>query len=369
VKDKKFTWHPGNLAFDDEIRQIGLAVNSFLSTHSKPKPGARPRLIRINGLLAHQAANRTDPTKTTGLRNRWAAEMVRRFTALRRLIYRTIVDEDCFGLGPAYKLYRPTVHISFDFPTNQAKIEAFMAWLKKQQDDGILEIISLPRLGQSLGEPWTNMFVKDSYERGVIRAREQLMSAGYGAPGMGDVEALPLLGTPALSGVMANPFHTDRVASLYLRSYEGLKNITHNMDTQISTILAQGMADGDNPIILAKKMNFVISGMGEDLGVTDSLGRFIPAERRAKMLARTEVIRAHSQATLQEAKVWGVAGVTAEVEFVNAGFNVCPECVALQGKTFTIEEAINIIPVHPHCRCAWIIVLKGQPKRIMYGPD
>lgn len=528
-----------------------------LSTHSKPKPTARPRLVRINGLLAHQANNRTDPTKTTALRNRWAAEMSRRFTALRQLIYRTIVDDDCFGLGPAYKLYRPTVHsnpchdeqgrfcstggggsvsgesnismfhgtssdyidsimkhgliaaaspggdawaekegdyaisrckigdreasvymtselrvassyaglaaqvsggtpvilkveipaaytgrmtkdekdseairftgrikpewiteqihergasssisirkkgrmislsqdqtkifylvvivdnhsapathslsahASFNFPTSQQKVEAFMTWLRKQQDEGILEIIELPRLGQSLGDPWTNMFVKDSYERGVIRAREQLMSAGYGAPGLGAVEALPLLGTPALSGILANPFHVDRLASMYMRSYEGLKGITSAMDMQISHVLAQGMADGDNPITLAKKMNYVISGMGENLGVTDSLGRFIPAERRAKMLARTEVIRAHAQATLQEAKNWGVAGVDVEAEFTTKGFNVCPLCQELAAKgPYTIEEAMNLIPAHPHCFCAWIIKPKDQPRRIMYG--
>jgi len=229
-----------------------------------------------------------------------------------------------------------------------------MAWLRKQQDDGILEIISLPRLGQSLGEPWTNMFVKDSYSRGVIRAREQLMSAGYGAPGIGDVEALPLLGTPALAGVLANPFHVDRVASLYIRTYDQLKGITAAMDTQISTILAQGMADGDNPIQIAKKLNFIISGQGDSLGVTDSLGRFIPAERRAKMLARTEIIRAHAQAQLTEFKVWGVAGVNVVAEWETAGFNVCPLCLELSAKgPYTIEQAMNMIPAHPHCRCAW----------------
>lgn len=332
------------------IKMTTTAFKSLQFNHSK----SRPRLIRINGLLAHQTLNRRDPTKTTGLRNRFAAEMGRRFTALRRLIYKTIVDEDCFGLGPAYKLYRPTVHTSFDFPTNQAKVEAFMAWLRKQQDDGILEIISLPRLGQSLGEPWTNMFVKDSYSRGVIRAREQLMSAGYGAPGIGDVEALPLLGTPALAGVLANPFHVDRVASLYIRTYDQLKGITAAMDTQISTILAQGMADGDNPIQIAKKLNFIISGQGDSLGVTDSLGRFIPAERRAKMLARTEIIRAHAQAQLTEFKVWGVAGVNVVAEWETAGFNVCPLCLELSAKgPYTIEQAMNMIPAHPHCRCAW----------------
>ena len=343
------------------------------------KPGAKPRLIRVNGLLAHQALNRIDPTKTTGLRNRFAAEMGRRFFALRRLIWKALVQDDVFGLGPAYKLFRPAVHAElttpgprkFDFPLLQDKAAAFMEWLQEQEKLGILETVTLPRLGESLGTPWTNIFIKDSYSRGVIRAREQLMSAGYGTPGLGDVGiGLPLLGTPALSGIMANPFHVDRLASMYLRSFDTLKGITADMDMQISHVLAQGLADGDNPVTLGKKLNYVISGMGENLGITDSIGRFVPAERRAVMLARTEVIRSHAVATLQEAKIWGVAGVTAEVEFVNAGFNVCPECISLQGKTYTIEEAMNIIPVHPHCRCAWIIKpIEGRYVEPLNYPD
>lgn len=320
----------------------------------KYQPQARPRLVKINGLLAHAVSNRTDPTRTTGLRNRWAAEMGRRFSALRRLIWKAIVEQDCFGLGPAYTMFRPTVHTlsppaqkAFDFPRLEDKIPAFMQWLQKQQDEGILELVSYPRLGQSLGDPWTNMFVKDSYSRGVQRARYELTGAGYPVP--------TLETTGGLVASLSTPFHTDRLASVYLRAFDQLKGITGDMDTAISTILSQGLADGDAPVKLAKKLNYVISGMGESLGTHDILGRFIPAERRAKMLARTEIIRSHALATLQEAKVWGAVGVTAQVEFVNAGFNVCPICQGLQGKVYTIEEAINIIPVHPHCRCAWII--------------
>ncbi len=324
------------------------------------KPGAKPRLIRVNGLLAHQASNRIDPTKTTGLRNRFAAEMGRRFFALRRLIWKALVQDDVFGLGPAYKMYRPTVHIElttpgprkFDFPLLQDKTSAFMEWLQEQERLGILETITLPRLGESLGTPWTNIFIKDSYSRGVIRAREQLMSAGYGAPGLGAGD-LPLMGLPGMtSGIFANPFHSDRLASVFLRSYDGLKGISSAMSMQISHVLAQGLADGDNPITLAKKMNYVISGMGKDLGITDSLGRFIPAERRAKMLARTEVIRAHHLATVQEYRNWGVAGVNVVAEWVTAGFNVCPICNEIARKgPYTLDQVQNMLPAHPHCRC------------------
>jgi hypothetical protein len=260
-----------------------------------------------------------------------------------------------FTAPTTHTLSTPAVHVKFDFPRLEDKIPAFMAWLQQQQDEGILELVTLPRMGQSLGEPWTNLFVRDSYERGVIRAREQLMTAGYGTPGLGAGD-LPLMELPGMaSGVLANPFHVDRLASVFLRSYDGLKGISNAMDMQISHVLAQGLADGDNPITLAKKMNYVISGMGKDLGITDSLGRFIPAERRAKMLARTEVIRSHHLATVQEYRNWGVAGVNVVAEWVTAGFNVCPICQEIARKgPYTLDQVQNMLPAHVHCRCTTI---------------
>jgi SPP1 gp7 family putative phage head morphogenesis protein len=92
-----------------------------------------------------------------------------------------------------------------------------------------------------------------------------------------------------------------------------------------------------------------------DLALTDTLGRFIPATRRAMMLARTEIIRAYAEATLQEFRNWGVEGVSAKAEWSTAGDDrVCPKCAPMEGRIFTLDEASGLIPFHPNCRCAWI---------------
>ena len=149
------------------------------------------------------------------------------------------------------------------------------------------------------------------------------------------------------------PLHLDRLGVLYTRVFSELKGITAQMDQQISRILAQGLADGDNPRLLARKLVAVINGDGVDqLGLRDSLGRFIPAQRRAEILARTEIIRAHHQAMIQEYMNWGVEGVTILAEWKTAGdHRVCERCEALEGETFTLEVAMNMIPLHPQCRC------------------
>jgi len=254
---------------------------------------------------------------------------------------------------------------AFDFPTSQEKSAAFLEWLRTQEQAGILETVRIPQVGTGIDSAWTDTFIKDSYQRGVQRARDELLRGGYAVPSM-EV-------TGGISASMMQPFHIDRLGVAYSRAFDGLKGITSAMDTQISHVLTKGLADGDGQATIAKKLLATIDGNNAGtLGITDSLGRFIPAERRAAMLARTEVIRAHAMGTLQEAKNWGAAGVYAEVEFINAGFNVCPECTSLQGQMFTIEAAMDVIPVHPSCRCAWLIVpvsgkgevietLPGQP--------
>jgi SPP1 gp7 family putative phage head morphogenesis protein len=125
------------------------------------------------------------------------------------------------------------------------------------------------------------------------------------------------------------------------------------MDSQISRVLAQGIADGDNPRLLGQKLVSVINGSGADkLGIKDTLGRFIPAERRAEMIARTEIIRAHHLATIQEYRNWGVAGVAVEAEWHTAGDSrVCAECAEMEGHVFTLDEIEPMIPLHPQCRC------------------
>lgn len=294
-----------------------------------------------------------DPTRTTTLRNQFAREMSKRFAQLRGAIRKAIVLQDCFGLRN-----RPTTFSAptlpgpraFDFPRSGDKVDAFMDWLKRQEDAGILEISDFPQSGLAIDHAWTNKYVSSSYQQGIRRGRQELINANFDVP--------PMSQTGGMGVAFNQPFHLDRVGLLYTRVFSELKGITASMDSQISRVLSQGMADGKGPIELARILTRTVSGPVGGLGITDTLGRFIPAERRAKILARTEVIRAHHQATIQEYKNWGTEGVRVMAEFATAGDRrVCPECENLNGQIFPMgeEEATvsieNLIPVHPQCRC------------------
>jgi len=285
-----------------------------------------------------------DPTRTTALRNAWARDMNKRFLELTSAIREGVDKRDCFGLRKEMQTLQvvPPGFRAFAFMRDPEKVAAFMAWLQEQVDKGLLKVVVFQQVGKAVEAVWTNMYVFDSYKRGVIRARYELQKLGLDVPPIEDMNIL-----------FGTPFHMDRIGLLFTRVYTELKNITSAMSLQISKVLSQGLIDGDGPRLLARKLIGTINGAGMgDLGLTDTLGRFIPAQRRAEMLARTEVIRAHHIATIQEYRNWAVEGVIVKAEWMTAGDDrVCPKCAALEGKIFTLDEIEPLIPLHPMCRC------------------
>lgn len=302
-----------------------------------------------------------DPTRTTTLRNAFVREVNKRFNALIRKIRQVIVEYDVFGLTEKPIIQQTVTPKQFAFPRSADKVQTFMDWLDEQVKKDLLEVKEFRQVGEAIEEPWTNKYIYDSYKRGVIRARYELRKAGYTVPSIEE--------SGGISAVMnGTPFHIDRLGLLYTRVYSELKGITSQMEQQIGRVLAQGLADGDNPLLLARKLVATVSGPVGDLGITDTLGRFIPAKRRAQILARTEIIRAHHVATIREYRNWELEGVQVQAEWQTAGDSrVCPICAELQGKVYSLDEIEPMIPRHPQCRCVALPVTKE--KQVVPKPE
>jgi SPP1 gp7 family putative phage head morphogenesis protein len=274
--------------------------------------------------------------------------MVQRFTELARVVRKAVDEKDCFGLKekPLHSFQMTTpMDRAFAFTRSQEKLVEFIRWLERQVEAGILTVREMKQVGTSIDALWTNMYIADSYKRGLIRARYEMLKAGYKVPSIDD--------TGGIEMSMSTPFHLERIGLLFTRAFSELKGITDAMSSVISRVLAQGLADGDGPRFLARKLVAVIDGENlGDLGLTDVLGRYISPQRRAEILARTEIIRAHHVATIQEYRNWGVVGVNVKAEWMTAGDSrVCQKCAELQGKVFTLDEIEGMIPRHPQCRC------------------
>jgi len=304
-------------------------------------------------IVTNKAVINFDPTKTTGLRNAFVRQMDIRFNNLKYAISKAIVDQDCFGL--ILSTGKLTTNVArradatdplpgpkaFAFSRNPEKMDSFMTWLNNQEKAGILKTTKINQLGSAAEESWTNLYIQDSYKRGVQRATYEMGKAGVQLPNQ-----IP----PGIQAVINTPFHIDRVGLLYTRSFSDLKGITNAMDSKISQILAQGLVDGDNPRVLAKKINDSVDGIGKT---------------RARTLARTEIIRAHHAGMVGEYKNYGIAGVKVKAEWVTAGFNVCDKCQSLEGKIYTLAEIEGMIPFHPNCRCmALPVVDEGKVKEV-----
>ena len=233
------------------------------------------------------------------------------------------------------------------FSRSEEKLTDFMNWLQEQVEKGLIEIREFNQVGDGIESEWTNKYIADSYKRKELRSRYELAKEGINVPsGNENVSSNISISTP---------FHIDRVGLLFTRVFSDLQGISVAMDAVISRILAQGMADGEGSVAVARKIEAAINGSGlGDLGITNEFiaEAIISAKRRAKMLAHTEMMRAYHKSAMQDFKNWRELGIDTKAEWKTAGDNrVCDLCKALEGKIFTVEEIEDMIPLHPECRC------------------
>jgi len=290
--------------------------------------------------------------------------MKRRFAKLESVIRISVVSEDALGLASNPMDRRVTVlqemtssgRRAFAYPRNSRKISAFMDWLKRQMEAGIISVADYNQVGEAVEAAWQNKYIYRAYASGVTKARQQLIQAGFDVPSLSD--------SGGLGAVLAIPIHLDRLGVLYTRAFNELRGITAVMDQLLSRVLTTGLAEGWGMIEIARALIHAVSGEGSTLDLpisyvnprTGKLVNYVmPGKQRALILTRTEIIRAHAHGQLQEFKNWGVLGVGVLAELATAGDpRVCEICASLEGRTFTIEEAFGVIPVHPQCRCVWL---------------
>jgi SPP1 gp7 family putative phage head morphogenesis protein len=288
---------------------------------------------------ARVASGKLDPTKTALVRRKFEADLRRRFSVLLGLIRSAIVDDDGFGLVTGTGIIgiavaqvvgaRTTIanRRQFDFPRSTDKVRSFMAWLRSQESKEILSVAPGIPIEAAAQTAWSNLYIDTAYRRGIRQSVGQLQKAGAS------------VSDRWVSSAFLRPVHADRVGLIYTRTYSGLAGITQSMDARISRVLSLALAEGQSPRQIARDLNREV-----DIGLN-----------RARMIARTEVISAHAESSLNTYQEAGVLGVGVEAEWLTTGDGlVCELCEELAGKELTIEEARNMLPRHPNCRCAWI---------------
>lgn len=273
---------------------------------------------------------RRDPTRTLTIRAKYEADLVRRFRKLKALVREAVGKQDALALRTFQKV--PGDFPRFDFGTSSDKVDGFMKWLEDQEYAGILEVSRGVPLKNAASASWQNVYLRSAYQKGLAQAAGMMRADG--------VE----VSDRWVDAGFYRPIHADAVGLIYTRAYTDLEGITDAMDQQISRVLAKGLAEGAGPMELADDL----ADRVEAVGVS-----------RARVLARTETIAAHAEATLNTYDEAGLEGVQVMAEFATADDDqVCPECQALEKLgAVPIDEARGVIPVHPNCRCAWLPIV------------
>lgn len=273
-------------------------------------------------------SNRTDPTGTKTLRERYAAKLRGQFADLNTLIRKRVVEEDGFGLRSEALAPR------FEFSSDPEA--AFLRWLAQKEQEGVLETI----------ERGDNTYIRSAYSRGLKDADKALADSGIQVP------------EQTLQNAFNQGVHSNAVRRLYESNYMDLEDISREMNRQISDELSEGFARGENPRKIGRR-------------ITDRVDKI--GKTRATTLAQTRVIDAYSESTLNRYEQMGVGSVTIKAEWLTAGDDrVCPICNTLEGNTWTLQEARTATfqfepgaddpdhlagefpvrpPAHPNCRC------------------
>lgn len=279
--------------------------------------------------------DRYDPTRTTVLRNSFVNESNRRFMNLSKLIMQEIGVNDILELQSTYI-------------TIIEKIERFKEWIKNASNSLILEEIRTAHTTKNYPNWWWNKYATEAYNRGKTRARNELRKIGINVPKEFD-----------RISVNVSSFDEETLKKQLYNIFVQLQGVTDSMAVLMSKIVAEGIMNGDGALVTARNLIKAMNGVGT-LDLVDKLGRFIPAKRRAQIIARTETIRSYHLAAVNEYRSWGIYGVTVMAEWKTAGdARVCESCLEHENIRYTLDEIEKMIPFHPQCRCVALPIVNN----------
>lgn len=256
---------------------------------------------------------RADPTRTTMLRRAFARGMVARVRAVQAFTRTRIVTANAFAAGPLAL----NAGVWGALPANR-QISEFKAWFTEL-------------VGLNLLSDWAAPYVQQSRTRGAERAYSQ-------------VHRLPR--NPAVTAVASADFRRAVIVGragqaqfnlLYEQVYNTLEGVTDRLRKDVAQEVARGITAKETPEVIQARIDGVF---------TKAVGIWTPE------FTNTAVTLGHAEGQLDAFGWMGVQRVGAIVEWYTTG-NPCPRCAALEGTTYTIEEAHGLIPLHKNCKCAW----------------
>lgn len=278
------------------------------------------------------ALNKDFPTGTKGIEDEFVRKLNVRFRNFTRDI-RSFFTDNTFKVS------------NFEYNYNVQMINEFMAFLEDKIETNFFT-------GKVPEGQWYTQYLDRAYNKGILNAKEELRRSGVDVAYTADeLQKVNLMGgaLPSLqigTRAVQRAIHLEALQVLYTRDYAELRGVTRAMSQQISRVLSDGVEQGKGISMIADDIIDRI----DKIGLT-----------RAKLLARTEVIRAYNLSKINEGK--DLAKIYEEPVFYKwrtAGDSrVREEHQERNGNIYSAEKAMGLIG-EANCRCRLDLIAESD---------
>lgn len=231
----------------------------------------------------------------------------------------------------------PTANAAiWQFLTMDEKLSEFIAWLKSQVDVAVLA--KAHSLGVTSNDHWLAAHIDNVYRKAMGRAFDVVKH-----PQLADkLDWYDGTKEEFLRSSFSRPVSVERVKLLASRAFNELQGVTDQMATQMQRTLTDGFIKGDSPRTIARNLHKDVDNI---------------SKKRARVIARTEVVRAHNEGQLDAMEAMGLEEVGVMVEWSTSGMGTtalgnpspCKVCAPLAGMVIPIAKAHGLLPRHPNC--------------------
>jgi len=265
------------------------------------------------------------PTPTFSVQKRFAQRLRGVLREINVAIRRGIVDNDIFSLTERNDTLAVDDPGPFETDNSAGMATRFVMWLREQLNDEFLTVVG----------PDRNQFIEKAYLAGLRQANGQLRDL--------DISFIP----DAAPSVVDRPIHQAALRELFTRTYQNLESVASDVADAVRDELLSGFQAGKGPDAIARSLTDRV----------DSIGK-----HRATMIARSEVINAHSESTLTRVDEiqddvggtlatthgdWDAANDARVCKFCHALDGVRLETSEMRGTVVTVTRPLSIPPSNP----------------------
>jgi len=295
--------------------------------------------MTVDTLQSYTRGGSGGPTATTTAQDRFAQRLRGVLGRINAAIKRGIIQDDIFNLQEESDTLAVDDPGPFETDDSARATVLFIGWLREQLNNEYLEVVG----------PDSNQWLRKAYAQGIRNVHGQLKDADIAFQ------------RPDMDELLGAPIHTRKLQTLYTRTYSNLESVADDIVSDVRDTLTEGFRDGLGPREIARNLTDRV----------DSIGK-----HRSTMIARSEVINAHSEGSLTRIdeindEVEEQVAVTHGVWDAANDDRVCAFCRALDGTTMSTTEmrdnTVEVIseigenflgntfrlqpPAHPNGRC------------------